>query len=711
MTQVRWATCVLAIAVSGACGGEDSGGKTCAVGSEGCDCFPNDTCNDGLTCASDLCVLLDGSPPTEPSGASRDEGGAGGTGGADTADAGGVAGDGAESGGTVIDACTTACDRMVPLGCDDGPATEEECRQYCSAPPFVQFCPDAYATYLLCAAPQSRSHWECTPVSTFDVQSGDVQTTFLDVAMYTGVECETERRAWSQCEIEGVTSAVKAAGSSGSGSLSTGEVCVDDEDCRLVGSFCRDSGSGTTRCFKTCAADLDCGAEGACVVPPGVPPSEGVCVRPCATWADCPPRIDCVVLAPESEPAFCDVFSEGAGANADPEVTTATGKFCNAVWGSDGQPISVTVTLGTGSDAVVFVANSGECAPVAGSACQEIPPLPVVPMSVNEDGMPLGTREITNVRMGDEIVLVARIDSSTGDLMMDVSWLDDGTCSEFDLDQSSSGGTAGAGGGGPGGAGGSGGTGTGGLPLGGSTSGEEQVGGAAAEGGAARGGSPAPESEACRGQCGSAEVCLGGDCCVPPEAGGDCNIPDCGCQMGEVCCPVSAESGLRCMPSLGQVEGEECAVAGACSAGLGCFGGRCKRYCASDADCGVPTFGPGSCLQTTWAESAEAIPGVKVCENVCDPVMPQDPSVPLLACPEGFRCAGAETGVSYCAPGGEGFAGDACESGAECAPGHYCSVGGTCQRYCFLDEGCSGGSCSPFLEPAYAGLREVGYCS
>ncbi len=35
--------------------------QACEAGTEGCPCYDNDTCNTGLSCASDLCVYLDSS--------------------------------------------------------------------------------------------------------------------------------------------------------------------------------------------------------------------------------------------------------------------------------------------------------------------------------------------------------------------------------------------------------------------------------------------------------------------------------------------------------------------------------------------------------------------------------------------------------------------------------------------------------------------------
>jgi hypothetical protein len=107
-------------------GGTRAGGsEACVTGDERCACYPNDTCNDDLTCASDLCVRLAGtgglastggragSPGGEATGgAARDTGGTGGRppgggggttvdgGGGSTADTGGQTGTGAVQPGT-----------------------------------------------------------------------------------------------------------------------------------------------------------------------------------------------------------------------------------------------------------------------------------------------------------------------------------------------------------------------------------------------------------------------------------------------------------------------------------------------------------------------------------------------------------------------------------------------------------------------------------
>ena len=99
--------------------GQATGGRgqeACVTGDERCDCYPNDTCNDNLICASGLCVRL----PTTGGGAGAAAGGTGsggepsggaGTGGIDQPGSGGAQGGGG--------AAAASCDRSVtPCGGD-----------------------------------------------------------------------------------------------------------------------------------------------------------------------------------------------------------------------------------------------------------------------------------------------------------------------------------------------------------------------------------------------------------------------------------------------------------------------------------------------------------------------------------------------------------------------------------------------------------------
>ena len=124
--------------------------------------------------------------------------------------------------------------------------------------------------------------------------------------------------------------------------------------------------------------------------------------------------------------------------------------------------------------------------------------------------------------------------------------------------------------------------------------------------------------------------------CPPPAAGGTCNVfPACGCPAGQVCYPDTPATGLTCETTAGLGEGAACSGKG-CASGFGCFGGVCKRYCQSDSDC--PAVDTAQSCDSTYWDSTNTIAGVSVCSRVCDPVYPQNPRSPLLACPVGFGC-------------------------------------------------------------------------
>jgi hypothetical protein len=149
-----------------------------------------------------------------------------------------------------------------------------------------------------------------------------------------------------------------------------------------------------------------------------------------------------------------------------------------------------------------------------------------------------------------------------------------------------------------------------------------------------------------------------------------------------------------------------------CASGLGCFAGVCKKYCQFDSDCAAVDSAQ-ACLPTYW-DAVNTIPGVSVCARVCDPVFPQNPRSPLLACPAGFGCDSAESlpGASNCVrQSGAGVTYSDCLTLSDCAPGYYCSNGNYCLKYCFSVANCPANStCNTFSTPNYAGTAQVGYC-
>jgi hypothetical protein len=216
----------------------------------------------------------------------------------------------------------------------------------------------------------------------------------------------------------------------------------------------------------------------------------------------------------------------------------------------------------------------------------------------------------------------------------------------------------------------------------------------------------------CTPACPASQQCLSGQCCAPPATGGACSVlPACGCPSDQVCYPSFTSHAMACYDADNLAEGADCRDGRMCQAGFGCFGGLCKRYCSTVADC--PTVGGvRSCEQTTWSSDDSDILGVKVCERVCDPAHPQSPVSPLSACPRGFGCASDANGLSYCLATAPLAAGLSCTQESDCNPGYYCSVGGDCTRYCMSNSDCLTGTICQFTwdPPEYAGAYEIGYC-
>ena len=147
-TKCHLSRSVVVVLVSGIVGcASDSGGSVCPQGSEQCDCYPNDTCDEGLTCASHLCVML-GAAGT---GVGTSGGGSGGTelvsgGGTSGGRSGGTelaSGGGATSVRNLDSACAALCAMKLPLGCTAEPSTESDCLTDCTDPLYNYGCDTA----------------------------------------------------------------------------------------------------------------------------------------------------------------------------------------------------------------------------------------------------------------------------------------------------------------------------------------------------------------------------------------------------------------------------------------------------------------------------------------------------------------------------------------------------------------------------------------
>jgi hypothetical protein len=204
--------------------------------------------------------------------------------------------------------------------------------------------------------------------------------------------------------------------------------------------------------------------------------------------------------------------------------------------------------------------------------------------------------------------------------------------------------------------------------------------------------------------------------CPTPKAGGTCNVfpASCGCPAGQVCHAASESIGLGCTADSGLGDGADCSGAKVCASGFGCFEGICSKYCEYDSDCPEVDMTQG-CLPLTWGASGNDILGVSVCAEICDPVSPQYPMVPLVACPAGFGCSANSWGDSYCQKqAGIGVTDSYCLDDTYCMPGYFCDISSdTCTKYCFVyGNDCPlGTTCNSFSSSNWAGYSsEVGYC-
>lgn len=113
---------------------------------------------------------------------------------------------------------------------------------------------------------------------------------------------------------------------------------------------------------------------------------------------------------------------------------------------------------------------------------------------------------------------------------------------------------------------------------------------------------------------------LGGCVCHPPDGSVCSPSTDCGCEPGTTCDYFIDERAFLCrlLDPSPVARHASCGSDQDCPALHACFGGTCKRLCASSDDCAVS----GSvCIAATF--SATEFPGWNFCTIPCDPVAPQ----------------------------------------------------------------------------------------
>lgn len=98
----------------------------------------------------------------------------------------------------------------------------------------------------------------------------------------------------------------------------------------------------------------------------------------------------------------------GTGAVPSPPGAAAFGKFCNNIT-VDGESITLSLSVGAGSKRVQFSADSGECTPISGDAC---------------DSLPVGTGIPLTLLADNETIVTYTVDIADGDYWIFLAWTD-----------------------------------------------------------------------------------------------------------------------------------------------------------------------------------------------------------------------------------------------------------------------------------------------
>lgn len=218
----------------------------------------------------------------------------------------------------------------------------------------------------------------------------------------------------------------------------------------------------------------------------------------------------------------------------------------------------------------------------------------------------------------------------------------------------------------------------------------------------------------------------------PPDGGdpelcepllGSCGLaPQCGCDDGELCDVVDANSGRSaCVPAGNTPPYAACSfTTGECQAGYACIGGVCKELCDRDAT-ELCNERPYEQCTSALTSAGDPIPGYSFCQRTCDPRDPTAQNATFQPCGDGANCAPSTGGVSFCLIAtGDGTQGASCSgpTGPDpfaCAPGFSCVVFSSesvCMRNCAVGgNDCERGlSCYSYTSPLGAAHLEIGYC-
>lgn len=215
-------------------------------------------------------------------------------------------------------------------------------------------------------------------------------------------------------------------------------------------------------------------------------------------------------------------------------------------------------------------------------------------------------------------------------------------------------------------------------------------------------GGVAPPEGACERTC----LAAGAD-----KLGEPCTMTDQGaCGTGNKCAFVldnetTGHGTLQCVPDGDRGEGASCRFDSSyggyddCRAGLACWDGACRSYCAGSADCDASE----ECI----AERSDD--PIAVCAERCDVVADN--------CPASEGCYAWTDQFAVCQTAGHGYTGAYCDQHLDCERGNLC-VSGICERVCDVSQypnteapTCDYGAICVGLTGDYPVFAGVGTCS
>jgi hypothetical protein len=183
-------------------------------------------------------------------------------------------------------------------------------------------------------------------------------------------------------------------------------------------------------------------------------------------------------------------------------------------------------------------------------------------------------------------------------------------------------------------------------------------------------------------------------------------VPQCGCEVGQMCQRTVMGTAMRgCVPPGAALRTEECGRALDCELGTGCLlaavgePGQCQPWCFESSLCS-----PEICARTTVGADVGA------CTSACDPLGDGTSGCPpSLACrlarvtrmDDGILVPAALCGL----PTGAAEL-DPCVTSLDCAPGLVCDPSSTCRKICRTAADCGAGTCT-LASPPFRGL---GWC-